>query len=89
MKINEWFGLVEIVIILVIVLVWVGIGIQKIINIFQGKCPKDRICENSKCRIGAWCEKYQRFENAYKNAFENMRELRKEEKRKKQKKNDP
>ena len=82
----EWLNQVEVGIFLAIILGWVCIGIQKLRNVLKGRCPKGRICENSDCAIGAWCEKLQRHENAFKNALELIREAEREEKRKKKKK---
>ena len=59
----------------------IGIGILKCRR--GGRCPKGRICKNSGCRWGTWCEKYQRYSDKFKYLSEILREIKKREKAKK------
>lgn len=76
MLIGEWLELATAFLVLFCIIWWIVIGLKKLIYMFQGKCPKGRICKNSRCKIGAWCIKYQRHADAYKNAMESIRESR-------------
>lgn len=56
----------------------IGIGILK--YRIEGRCPKGRICKNSKCQWGAWCEKHQRYYDKFKYFSEIVREMKEREK---------
>ena len=59
---------------------WIIIGIGILKCRIEGRCPKGRICKNSECRWGTWCEKHQRYADNYKYLAELLRELKEKEK---------
>lgn len=59
---------------------WIIIGIGILHCRIKGRCPKGRICKNSQCRWGAWCEKHQRYTDDFKRLAELVRELKEKEK---------
>lgn len=74
MVIGGLFELAAVFMVLFCIAWWIAIGLKKLVYMFQGKCPKGRICKDSQCKIGSWCIKYQRHSDVYKNAMESMRE---------------
>ena len=54
---------------------WIIIGIGILKYRIEGRCPKGRICKNSGCHWGLWCEKHQRSSDKYKYLAELVREL--------------
>lgn len=58
---------------------WIIIGIGILRCRMGGRCPKGRICKNTECRWGAWCEKHQRYSDKFKYICEIMREAKKKE----------
>lgn len=59
---------------------WIIIGIGILKCRIEGRCPKSRICKNSECQWGAWCEKHRRYYDKFKYISEIMREAKKREK---------
>ena len=53
---------------------WIIIGIGILKYQIEGRCPKGRVCKDSKCLWGAWCEKYQRHADDFKRLYESVRE---------------
>lgn len=82
-------GVDELLVFLMILLIigcaigWIFIGIRILKCRIDGRCPKGRICKNSECRWGTWCEKYQRYSDKFKYLSEILREIKKGEKAKK------
>lgn len=73
-------GLIEFLMLLMIIscaIGWIIIGIGILKCRKDGKCPKGRICKNSECQWGAWCEKYNRYSDKNKYLFEILREMKK------------
>ena len=71
---NEWIEFLMILLILGCAISWAIIGIGILICRMKGKCPKARICKDSKCRWGIWCTKHQRYADKEKYLFEQLRE---------------
>ena len=79
---NELLEILSILIVLGCITAWMIIWIRMWGCMITGKCPKDRICENSACKNRAWCRKYQRCADIYKYAGEILRNKRRHAKKK-------
>ena len=82
MRISDWFEPAVVLLILFCIFWWIWIGLKKLVYMFQGKCPKGRICMNPQCKVRSWCTKYQRHADVYKSVMESIREANINERRK-------
>ena len=71
---EKWIEFLMILLIFGCIIDWVIIGIGILKCRMKKKCPKARICKDSKCQWGIWCTKHQRYADKEKYLFEQLRE---------------
>ena len=83
---ENWSELLDLLMLLTIlssIVGWIVVFIGRLKCRRDGRCPKSRICKDTECKWGLWCNKYDRYSDKQKYLAEILRELEKKEKERK------